>query len=198
MKKLIYLIVCLTLCTSLFGCGKQKEEEYYETTLSFEKDGSITDIIVESFSEDYYSEDGLKAYFQEKISEFNSSNIGNADVKLEELKVADKKAKAVLKFDSADTYMSFYGPVTYYGTVNDAYDKGFITETVLKSVDSKDTINKIDLMKKKDFNIIIVSEVVRVKSPAKILYTSANVELINDKEARISSDSTGMAYILVK
>lgn len=198
LKKLIYLLLCFVLCFSFLGCGKEEEETYFETTLSFEKDGKVTDVIVESFEEEYYSEDGLKAYFQEKISEYNSSNMDGGDVKLKELLVNDRKATATLLFDSADTYTSFYGPITFYGTVNDAYDKGYISETVLKSVDSSDTINKIDLMKKKDSNIIIVSEVVRVKSPTKILYTSANVEVINDKEVRVSSDSTGLAYLLVK
>lgn len=201
MKKLICLVLCAALSVSFAGCGKgkkDKDEEYYETTLSFEKDGSITEVIVESFAEDYYSEEGLKAYFKEKISEFNSSNLGEGEIELGDIEVADKKATASMRFDSANTYMSFYGPVTFYGSLSDAYDAGYITETVLKSVDSSETINKYELMQKKDCNIIIVSEVVRVKAPQKIIYTSANVEVLNDKEVRISSDSTGNAYLLVK
>jgi len=198
LRKFICFIMSLTLLFVLAACGKNTEEEYYETTLSFDKDGSVTDIIVESFTEDYYSEEGLEAYFQEKISEYNSTNIGDGNVLLKELKVEDGKARATLSFDSPETYMSFYGPVTYYGSINDAYDKGYITETVLKSVNSSDTLSKVDLMKMSKENIIIVSEVVKVISPKIITYTSANVEVINDKEVRISSDSTGMAYILVK
>ena len=199
MKRILYLILCLCLLVSLAACGKdKKEEDFFETTLSFNKDGSITDVIVESFSEDYYSEEGLKAYFQEKISEYNSSNIGQGSVVLDELTVQDGKAKAVMYFDSSDTYASFYGTKTFYGTVNDAYDKGYITEMVLKKVGGTETISKMDLMKMSDEYIIIVGEVVRVKSPKQIEYISANVEMINDKEVRVSSDSTGMAFMLVK
>ena len=53
-------------------------------------------------------------------------------------------------------------------------------------------------MKMKDESIIVISEVVRVRSPKKIIYTSANVEVIDEKNARVSSDSTGLAYIVVK
>ncbi len=179
------------------ACGKE-EEEFFETTLSFDKKGKMTDVIVESFSEQYYSEDGLRAYFQEKISEYNTRNIGNGEVNLENLEVADGKAKATLTFDNSDTYTSFYGAKTFYGTVSDAYDKGYITETVLKKVGSSDTISKVDLMKMKDAEIIVVNEVVRVHSPKKIQYTSANVEIISETDARVSSDSSGLAYILVK
>lgn len=199
LKKYLYFLLCICIVILLTGCGKDnKEEEYFETTLSFDKEGTVTDVIVESFTEDYYSEDGLKAYFQEKISEFNSSNMGKGEVKLENLSVENGKARATLVFDSSDTYTSFYGPVTFYGTISDAYDKGYITETVLKSVNSSDTLSKIDLMRMRKDNIIIVSEVVRVICPSKVTHTSANVEIINDKEVRISSDSTGLAYILVK
>ena len=198
MKKLILFCLCLSLAFSFTGCGKEEEEDFFETTLSFDKEGKVTDVIVESFSEEYYSEDGLRAFFQEKISDYNSSNIGTGDVKLTELSVSDGKAKAVLVFDNTDTYTAFYGTKAFYGTVSKAYDKGYIQETVLKKVGDSKTISKIDLMKMSDANIIVVSEVVRVKCPNKIEYTSANVELIDDKNARVSSDSTGLAYIVTK
>ena len=199
MKKLIYLMLIFGLLASFVGCkSDSKEEDYFETTLIFDKNESITDVIVEPFSEDYYSEDGLNAYFQEKISEYNSTNIGQGEVKLNELKIEDGKAKASLVFDSSDTYTTFYGTNAFYGTVSKAYDKGLIAETVLKKVGANETISKIDLMKMDDVEIIVVSEVVRVKSPKKIIYTSANVELIDEKNARVSSDSTGLAYIVVK
>ncbi|MDO4189259.1 MAG: hypothetical protein Q4D29_09750 [Lachnospiraceae bacterium] len=198
MKKLILLCLCLCLSFTIAGCGSEKEEEYFETTLSFDKDGKITDVIVESFSEDYYSEEGLRAYFQEKISDYNSTNIGTGEIKLSDLFVGDGRAKATLVFDNSDTYFAFYGTPAFYGTISDAYDKGYIQETVLKKVGESKTISKIDLMKMSDANIIVVSEVVRIHSPNKIEYTSANVELIDEKNARVSSDSTGLAYIVVK
>lgn len=198
MKKLIYLLFCISLLGMLAGCGDKTEEELFETTLSFEKDGKITDVIVESFDDGTYSADGLKTFFNEKISDYNSTNIGQGEVELVEFDVKDGKARASLSFDSCDTYKAFYDTTAYYGSVNDAYDKGLISETVLKKAGASDTITKNELMKMKNEDIIIVSEVVRIHSPKKIEYVSANVEVIDDKDARVSSDSTGLAYIVVK
>lgn len=198
MKKLTLYLIFVCMMFSLLGCRQGTDDEYYETTLSFDRDGRITDVIFESFSESYYSEEGLSAYFNEMISDFTSQNIGNAEISLEELNVGDGKARARLTFDSADTYSAFNGVTTFFGTVNEAYDKGYINEIVLKSVDSPDILDKVKLMEMKDSRLIIVGEVVQVKSPTKILYTSANVEFVDDKSVRVSSDSTGLAYILIK
>lgn len=183
---------------TIAGCGKPEEQDYSETTLSFDKDGKVTAVIVEAFSEDEYSKEGLEAYFNEKISEYNSTNIGSGDIDLKELSVENGYAKAKLVFDSCDTYTAFYGIPTFCGTINDAYDKGYITETVLKKTHSTDTLSKNDLMKISDREIIVVSEVVRVECPKKVEYVSANVETIDDRNVRVSTDSTGMAYILLK
>lgn len=198
MKKLMIFCLCLCLTFAFYGCGDKEEEEYFETTLSFEKDGRVTDAIVESFAKDYYSEEGLRAFFQEKISEYNSSNIGGDDVTLSELVIENGIARATLDFENTDAYTSFYGQTLFYGTISDAYDKGYIQETVLKKVGASDTISKVDLMKMSNETIIVVGEVVRIHSPKKIEYTSANIELIDDKNARVSSDSTGLAYLIVK
>jgi len=198
-KKFIYVLLFSLLIVSLAGCGKESEpKEYSETTVSFDKDGKITQVIVEDFSEPYYTEAGLKAFFDEKIKDFNSTNFGMGDVELEALSVTDGIARATLLFDSSDTYKNFSGNSIFFGTVSEAYDKGYITETVLKAYGAEETISKNDLMKLSKNNIIVVSESVRVVCPQKIAYTSANIEVIDDRMVRISSDSTGLAYIVLK
>lgn len=198
MKKILFLLLCCILAISLSGCSADSKEEYYETTLFFEEDGKITDVIVESFDSENYSEDGLKTFFNEKISDYNSTNIGKGEVELKGLDIGEGRAKATLLFDSCDTYNEFYSSTAYYGSINDAYDKGLISETVLKKRGSSETITKNDLMGMQKENIIIVSEIVRIKSPKKIEYTSANVDVIDERNARVSSDSAGLAYIVVK
>jgi len=198
-KKYINILLLSLLIVALSGCGKESEpKEYSETTISFDKDGKITQVIVEEFDEPYYTEDGLKAFFNEKIKDFNSTNFGNGNVELKALSVSDGLARATLSFDSCDTYKDFSGNSIFFGTVSEAYDKGYITETVLKAYGEEKTISKNELMKMSKDNIIVVSEVVRVTCPQKIAYTSANIEIIDDRMVRISSDSTGLAYIVLK
>lgn len=198
MKKILFLILLSIIAISLPGCGADTKEEYFETTLFFEKDGKITDVVVESFDTQKYSEDGLRTFFNEKISDYNSTNIGKGEVELKKLDISEGKAKATLLFDSCDTYNEFYNSTAYYGSITDAYDKGLISETVLKKRGSTQTITKNDLMGMQKEDIIIVSEVVRINSPKKIEYTSANVDVIDERNARVSSESAGLAYIVVK
>ena len=127
MKKILFLILCSIIAISLPGCGADTKEEYFETTLFFEKDGKITDVIVESFDTQKYSEDGLRTFFNEKISDYNSTNIGKGEVELKKLDISEGRASATLLFDSCDTYNEFYNSTAYYGPSNDAYDKGLIS-----------------------------------------------------------------------
>lgn len=199
MKKFIFVLLCTFLIISLAGCGDSPvEENAYETTVSFDKDGKITEVIVEPFDQPYYTEDGLRAFFQEKIKDYNSTNIGNGTVELKTLSVEDGIARATLIFDSDDTYKAFNGSSVFFGSVSEAYDKGYITETVLKSYGSEETISKNDLMKMNKSTIVVVSESIRVICPGKIAYTSANVEVIDERMVRVSSDSAGLAYIVLK
>lgn len=200
MKKFIFVLLCTFLIASLAGCGGDAavEENAYETTITFDKDGKITEVIVESFDQPYYTEEGLRAFFQEKIKDYNSTNIGNGTIELKSLSVEDGIARATLEFDDDDTYKAFNGNSVFYGTVSDAYDKGYITETVLKAYGTEGTISKNDLMKMNKSTIVVVSESIRVICPSKITYTSANVEIIDDRMVRVSSESTGFAYIVLK
>lgn len=196
MKK-FYLVLLSVLMFSLLGCS-EKTEDTNETSVVISKKGEITNIIVESFLEDYYTEDGLKTFFTEKIREYDSNPADEIGISLDSLVVADGIAKATLHFSNYKAYSEFYNTDFFYGTVNEAYDSGYIMDTTLKAPRSSETISKADLMKNADRTIIILSEPILVSAPKKIIYASANVEIIDEKHVRISSDSTGLAYILME
>lgn len=196
MKK-FYLVLLSVLMFSLLGCS-EKTEDINESSVVISKKGEITNVIVESFGEDYYSEDGLKTFFTEKIREYDSNPGDETGVSLESLVVEEGIAKATLSFSDYKAYSGFYNTDFFYGTVNDAYDSGYIMDTTLKAPRSSETITKADIMKNPDRTIIILSEPILVSSPKKIIYASANVEIIDEKHVRISSDSTGLAYLLTE
>lgn len=191
---LIMALISIMFCMS--GCGTFAVD-YPDTTLIFKKNGAVTDVIVESFSADYYTLDGLNTYFNEAISEFSVKD-GKGTVSLTELSVEDEIARAVLDFDNADTYKRFYDVDFFYGTVSDAYDAGYSMDVILKSTDSEETIGKNELMNMGDAKILITEEKICVKMPYKFKYASANVEMVDSKYARISSDSSGLAYMIVE
>lgn len=193
-KKLALLTTLLLILITICGCGTFAAD-YPETSLIFKKNGAITDVIVESFGADYYTLDGLNTFFNEAISDFSVKD-GKGTVSLTELSVENEIARAVLDFDSADTYARFYNANLFAGTINEAYDQGYTMDVTLKSTEDNATISKTDIMAMKDAKIIITDEKLCIKLPYKIKYISANIEIIDEKYVRVSSDSSGLAYII--
>lgn len=192
------VIICLVFSFMLTGCGGVNVKNIDETAIIISKKGTVKDAIVESFDKDYYSENELRHFFAERIDEYNSKN-NSGKVNLSELKIKKGVAKAILDFDSVETYMDFYeDTVLFYGTVNEAYDAGYTFDVSLKAAFSSETIGKSDVMEMKKSYVIITDEQSRVVCPKNIAYASANVEVIDKKNVRISNDSAGLAYIILK
>lgn len=195
MKKVFFVILISSLCLWMVGCGNSMSS-FDESTLIIGKDGAITDVIVESFDKDYYTEQGLTTFFNETISNF-SVNHPESAVKLSGILVEDGIARAKLNFNSADTYKEFYDTELFFGTISDAYDNGYDMDVTLKSTNSDKTINKNEIMEMAKNTIVIVDDKLCIKTPGNVKFASANVEVINGKSVRISSDSSGLAYLIL-
>jgi len=196
LKRFLLLISTLLITMMFAGCGQGKEE-FPESTLIFSKKGEVTNVIVESFTKDYYDVNGLTTFFNEKINEFKSSG-DKGSITLTDLEVKDGLAKATLDFDSAGTYQDFYNTELFYGTVNDAYDAGYTLNITLKEINGKETISKNEIMEMPKAKIIVLGEHMTVVSKRNIKYASANVEVVNKNKIRISSDSAGLAYLILE
>jgi hypothetical protein len=103
-----------------------------------------------------------------------------------------------LDFTGPSDYENFTGESLFVGSVGDAYDNGYSMDVTLKGVEKGDKIGKVQIMGLSDNSIIILSEHVRVRAFDDIAYVSANVDVIGDNEARVLSESDGLAYIILK
>lgn len=196
MKKLSSLIICMSMTLLLCACAK-KTPEIAESTLTIQKDGTIAQTIVESFDKDYYSVDELREEYDTALAEYSAKG-NKSGATLTDIHTEDGKIFVSLEYESAKADEEFSGAETFFGTVNDAYDAGYTLEVTLKSVSDGDKIGKSELMDMKKAHILIMSESGIVKTYSKIQYVSANAEVLSDKSVRISSDSDGLAYIVMK
>lgn len=196
MKKTVLALTIISLCLCIVGCGN-KPASYNESTLIFDKKGAVKDIIVEPFDKDYYTEQGLTTFFNEAISEFSIKYPAGV-VLLSDILVEDGIARATLNFDDVKTYKEFYGADVFWGTISDAYDNGYNMDVTLKSTSSDKTIGKSEIMDMAKKPILIIDEPICVKTAQNIKFASANVEIINGKLVRISSDSSGLAYLILE
>lgn len=197
MRKNIIVLITVVLLVSLGACGSSGDDDYAESTMVVAKRGRVSERLIENFDKDYYSLDELKGEFETSISQYND-NIGGEEIRLKKLELNGSLLTVDLEFTGPSDYENFTGESLFVGTVKDAYDNGYTMDVTLKGVDDGDKIGKVQIMGLSDNNIIIMSEHVRVRTFDDIAYVSANVDVVSDNEARILSESDGLAYIILK
>jgi len=198
MKKRIVFIIGVFGSMLLYGCGSSNTD-LSETTVIVEKNGKVTDAIVESFDKDYYDAAELEDMVNKELASYQKLTGSKDSAVLSDFKVEDKVANVGLEFATAVDYASFNDVAFFFGTISEAYAAGYDLDVILKSTSEEETIGKDALMEEMgSYHMIVSGEPIRIKTYGKILYTTANVDLIDDKEVRISSESEGLAYIILK
>ncbi|MCR5832255.1 MAG: hypothetical protein K6G67_08980 [Lachnospiraceae bacterium] len=194
-----FLKICISFLILVFLCGcKNDEYDFAETTITVEKRGKVKESIVENFDKDYYNLEELKTEFTASVDAYNES-IGGDEIKLRNIELKkDSKIYVDLEFTGPSDYESFVGEKLFVGTVSDAYDNGYTMDVVLKGVEKGDKIDKLKIMSMADRNIIIMSEHARIRTFKDIAYVSANVDVIDSNEARVLSESDGLAYLILE
>ena len=191
------ILISLLMILALAGCSSEKEEEYAETTLRVEKKGKVHETIVSSFTKDYYDINELGSEFEKSVSDYNTA-IGSEEIKFKGIKKKGSDVFVDLYFTGPSDYESFIGEKLFVGTIGEAYDSGYTMDVTLKGVENGDKIGKVQIMGMPDRTVIILSEHVRVRTYRDIAYVSANVDVIGEKDARVISESDGLAYIVLK
>ncbi len=193
-----FIKICIMAAALITFCGcAEGEYDFAETTITVEKRGKIKESIVESFDKDYYDIEELKGEFADSVASYNGS-IGGDEIELKKIELKDSNIYVDLEFNGPSDYESFIGEKLFVGTVGDAYDNGYTMDVVLKGVDRGDKIDKLKIMGMSDHSIIILSEHARIRTFRDIAYVSANVDVIDSREARVLNESDGLAYLILK
>ena len=186
------MVLALLFC----GCGSKPLEET-ESTVYIEQDGSITGLVVEPFSEGDYSGEELRDGIGEMIKIYNRDHESGA-VKLISLELREGMAYARLHYQSAEDYAAFNGTDFYFGSVSDALSAGYAKKTTLKNAFGSNTVSGDAIADLGSYHMIAVSEHVVIRTYESVLYISANLETVDDKTVRVSDESVGTAYIIIK
>ena len=183
MKKIKMLLLTGSLSCLLCACS-MLVGEVDTTTVSFNKDGAVTETIVEDFSQPYYDMGELKSDISSEISAYNT-NAGEEDaVVLGEVKLDDDKTIRVeMKFKSYADYKVFNEKELFWGTVAEAYSAGY-EFTSMRDVNQEGVVLSAgDVLEKGDMHMVILEEAQQVIVPGKISYISDGVSVIEEKRA---------------
>lgn len=186
------LMAALFLCGC--GCGKEPEESY----LSINKDGSITQKIVESFAEENYDLEELRTMAEEKIEAYYLAS-GGKNIELTQLKESDNKITVVLEYELLESYNDFNQATLFTGDIKDALkeeDSSYFYN--VKFLDTKDNkeVSIGTVIANESSSVVIFEEDVLYQVNGKLKYVSENVEVVSKKTARLKEGQEGPGYLI--
>ena len=183
MNKMKMLLVCVSLSAVLCACGITGGS-VDTTTVSLEKDGTVTQTIVEDFSQPYYDMEELKGNLTSEISAYNAKAGEEEAIVLGNVELNDEKVIRVeMEFKSSADYKAFNEKELFAGTVADAYSAGY-EFTSMRDVNQEGVVlSAADVLEKGDMNIVILEEAQQIKVPGNISYISDGVSVIETKRA---------------
>jgi hypothetical protein len=195
MRKFIGVML-VTCVLGLTACGfgdTSANNSTVGSSITINKNGSISNSIVEEFEESYYDIDSLKTMIETSISEYNNRNSG-AGISLKSCKMVNSMANVTIEYGNYSAYSGFNNESFFVGTVTDANFAGYDLNITLKDAsDSSVTISKPQLLEMGDNHIVIleaqpteegsVIETVKINCYDEILYVGDGVAKTGKKSA---------------
>lgn len=182
------------------GCGSKAwtGDEAEVTTLGIDRDGHVTEIIVEEFNEPYYSVDGLRMSMEKDITEYLTDTGKTGEEKpaivLGEVRKEGTKVHAATTYQTTQDYSDYTRETLWYGTLRQGKLRGYELPSVLVSREGGSyTISDED----KDNHVIVTEGHEHIVTPYRILACTEGVVLISETEADFSG-TQGRAAVLLE
>lgn len=199
-------LLCFVMMLSLAACGSKPIAYAPERTGIFvDLDGivkcaEITDFSNAGFSETRYREEELKKMIEELVAAYNTSvgasgvyNVEKAETLLpaavEEVSVKKDRAKLILSFDGADSFMNFIGGE--YGVTGlscTAVAGSSLPSNVAMSDASGKAVDAAKAFKKEKDRVVIITGEALLTTAGKIAYLSAGATLVDPHTVQVSSE----------
>ncbi len=189
-------LILIAMTAILTGCGSGDVET---TSLSIDKEGKITSIIYEDFDKDYYDVSELETMASADASTFNSEYLTQR-VSVDSVKKIEDSGKVqmIMSFSDCSDYSHFNQVSLFYGTVQEALDKGYNVENGIVDKDGAKAENGF-LDERHDNHVIVTSDKMVIYTPYNIEFISEGVVLNGNKEADTSfSESENVVLLLSK
>lgn len=200
MKKIGILSVICLLAVAMLGCGKKVSVE--ETTIIFDKDGSVIQAVVDDLDESLYDKKEVESYVKEAVKEYTAT-AGDKAVTLDSFKVKDNVVKMQLSFASVKDLAAFDNIAAFSGTVSEAMIAGYNFNTVFTAFveGSGETVNyeSADATHNVLGNVIVISENTCVQVPGTVTYVSAyGCEVVYKDTVRVNMNEAtdSVVYII--
>lgn len=178
---------------SAAGCGVKTDiSKFSENALAINKDGSVTELAVESFGEEYYSLEDLKAYVNAQVDAYNAGHPAasgkekDQTITVDEVAVDGDTARVVLTYESAGDYADFN--YTSLEVIEAGELSGDSAALSFKDSEGTDVGSLSAIEDLKDYHAVVSYTAHILAVPGKIAYVSSNVNITDTSVAE--SDGT--------
>lgn len=182
MKKFISIsLAMLVIAGLLTGCGKSLEAD--RDTVYIQKKGNVVSAAIADFDKDYYDEEELKKYVDERVADYQEQH-GEDSVSIDKFSVEEGVAKLYIEYKGCEEYEDFNEVTLFSGTVPQALAEGFDFNaefTEIKDGKAAGAVSK-DKITDTDAKVIILSEKVDVKVDGTIQYVSSQYTTMKAKD----------------
>lgn len=193
--KYLFLAATLVFMVALTGCGS-KQAEFTKSGIEVFEDDTISAVIVENFTADYYQMEELMQFVADDVADYNTE-LGGTVVTVGESSMENGTIRLNLTFRNFDAYNGYMPEEVFIGNLQGAYDRGYDFERTLNVAEKEgQTIARADLMNMGNSKVIVVTGDLCVRCPSKILYYSEGMTLLDNKT--VSADAEGNYFIIYK
>ena len=180
-KGMSAVFICFLLTGFLTGCGETFKADC--DTLYIQKNGTVISASIEDFNKDYYNEEELKNFVEERVTEYQEKH-GENSVKMDNFSVEDGIANLYIKYDGYENYRDFNEVTFFSGTIPQALAEGFDFNVQFTEIQDKAAAGTVDnrTIVDTDCKVIILNEKVDVKVDGTIRYMSSEYTTIKGED----------------
>ncbi len=194
--KISWKIACaLAAVLLLTGCGGSSFEPS-ASSLYIQKDGSITEAIVESFAQDYYSFDEFEPMVKEEVETYNQG-FAEEQVSIQSVELKNSAIYLLLDYPDAEAYSTYNEIYCFQGTIEEALAEGLTFDMLFRDADYED-YDTVEVTAKSSNQVLVLRDECLVQTEGAIKYVSNNVEILDSHMAEVMpiDDENEYAYII--
>jgi hypothetical protein len=193
MQKGKAILLLSGMILGLAGCGQKETSDI--SSVSVEKDGTITHQIVGYFEQNYYDADSLEELATERIEEYCEDQSEGA-VSLLSVEQENSKVSLSLQYASPEDYSGFNNRTLYVGTLEEAKDLDYDLEKIA-FISTKNEPEELGAIEEPDQKQIVIiatkaGEELLVNTYGKVLYINQSA----DSDMEVSVDGKKSVHII--
>lgn len=172
----------------LTGCSQIMKSD--TTGIYIDKNGAVTEAVIDTLDQDYYDKDELKDSIDAAIKTYNDE-AGKESISLKKFRVKKDKVSVFMDYDAYTDYKTFNNVELFWGTVAEAAKEGYNLDVEVTPTSSEDKKVSLSSLQdaEKEYHVVILNQPIQVELARTITYASSNVKVTDTKMAVVNAAS---------